>query len=229
METPQFQLKTTKFMFTITNHQKTLDELRDFEHSRASGLIDPQMTAEKFTERLTENAQDSYEWLNNKGTWPPSVEDLSKIHKTLCKNLQNGGGVFYESGAIKYEESCRQMIKDIGADNSHQRLRALAAHTARCEGIELFKDHNSTVNRLALEAQMDIFLGRAQRPGVDQGNYLQAVELAQKGNPQVFADLIESNHRQAVDAKQEIWQFQRQTLGPDYSTNWRDQDPSIRR
>ncbi|MBB5040553.1 hypothetical protein [Prosthecobacter dejongeii] len=217
-------------MFTITNHQKTLDELRNFENTRERGLIDPQMTAEKFTERLNENAQDSYEWLTNKGTWPPSLEDLKQVHKTLCRDLQNGGGYIEdEAQALKYEESCRQMIKDMGTDNSQQRLIALAAHTARCEGIELFKDHNSTVNRLALEAQMDIFLGRAQRPGVDQANYLQAVDLAQKGNPQVFADLIESNHRQAVDAKQEIWQFQRQTLGPDYSTNWRDQDPSIRR
>lgn len=216
-------------MFTITNDQKTLDELRDFENTRANGLIDQKMTAEQFTKELKINAQNAYEWLSNKGTWPPNLEDLSQVHLTLCGDLQKGGGILDAAESAKYEASCRQMISDIKTDNSQQRLIALAAHTARCEGIELFKDHNSTVNRLALEAQMDIFLGRAQRPGVDQENYLQAVDLAQKGNPKVFADLIESNHRQAVDAKQEIWQFQRQTLGPDYSTNWRDQDPSIRR
>jgi hypothetical protein len=95
--------------------------------------------------------------------------------------------------------------------------------------MQLFSDHNSTVVRLALEAQMDMFLGRANRPAVDQGNYLQAVEEAQNGRTDNLAFMIKRNHEMAIDAKRGLELNQTQKLGPDYSTDWNDQNPSRQR
>jgi hypothetical protein len=216
-------------MFTLTDDQKSLEQVRDFANTKANGLVERSMSAEKFTQQFQVNAQIAYKWLTDKGSWPPSIEDLKTVHETLCERLQKGGGEVNPDEVSRYNASCSQFVADVKDANGDQRIVALAAHTARCESMQLFSDHNSTVVRLALEAQMDMFLGRANRPAVDQGNYLQAVEEAQNGRTDNLAFMIKRNHEMAIDAKRGLKLEQTQKLGSDYSTDWNDQNPSRQR
>lgn len=224
-------------MFTLVNPDESLESVRDYANTKAQGLLLQGMSAEDFTARISRNAQAAYDWAAGKiygtGEATLSAEDIAKIHQTLCGSLQKGGGVLDPKEAARYNESREQLINDFSqwhARAGHdQRIEAIANHTARCEGIRLFPDHSSTVCRVALEAYMDNEFGPAVRPGESQQNYLDAVVKAQNGNSQDLCYLIKNNHQKAVDAGNKIWPGQSQTLGPDYSTNWKDQDPSIRR
>ena len=223
-------------MFTITNHIRSLEETRDFANTQANGLIDRSMSAEKFTRELQSNAQQAYNWVTDKGSWPLSIADLKEVHKVLCGDLQTGGGVCDPKAAQSYEQACKEFQTNVyeAKESLHQTPEraqekvtiAIAEHLARCEAIPLFADHNSTVNRLACEVNMDMILGRAQRPGVDQGHYVQALQEAQNGSPKNLAFMIANNHNQALEAKKELWPFQTQELGPDYTNNWKAQDAS---
>ena len=205
-------------MFTLANSNRPLANTRDFAHTQASGLIDQNMSAGGFTRALQVNAQAAYERAStivSEGQWPLSVNELGKVHKQMCRGLQTGGGAMNEGELLRYQASCGRLFNDVGSSNSSRdRITALAEHTARCEGMKIFTDHNSTVHRLALEAHMDMFLGKAKRPSIDQDDYLAAVAKAQLGDSTSLAKLIEKNQEAGMRL-----QDQTQRLGPDYSTS----------
>lgn len=189
-------------MFTLSSSSKTLAETRDFAHTQATGLINPNLSAEQFTRRLQKNAQEAYERARDKvleGQWPLPLPELENAHEKLCEGLQKVGGQMDLAEATKYNESCDILRQDIGAAKTAQeRLHPLAAHVARCEEMRIFRDHNSAVHRLALESHMDMFLGPSNRAAVNQSNYVDAVKQAQNGDLKPLADLIEKNHQQGV-------------------------------
>lgn len=213
-------------MFTLTNSTRTLAKSRNFVHTQTTGLIDQAISAEHFTDKLERNAQIAYKKVSDKvmdGQWPLSIGELQKSHETLCGELQTGGGQMNFGEALRYQASCGELINSIkSANTSRDRITALAEHTARCEGMQIFLDHNSTVHRLALEAHMDMFLGKAQRPPIDQDAYFAAVEKAQNGNSKPLVKLIENNQEQG--AKVLSWTERmsldyKQNLGPDYAVS----------
>lgn len=195
--------------------------------------MDPTITAEKFTQEMSVNSQKAYAFVSDRverGAWPLTIDDLKQAHESMCRGLQTIGGKLNLEEVPKYEASCEKFVKDMGAAISQdQMVLAMASHTARCEGIQLFEDHNSGVHRIALEANMDMVLGKAQRPGTDQEYYQRVVQEAQMGKPEGLAFLIQGNHDLAMDAKRGLHMGKTQTLGPDVSTNWRDQDPGMNR
>lgn len=192
--------------------------MRNFAHTQKSGLIDQGMSAEDFTKELRRNAQTAYDRASDKvmhGEWPLSAKDLKEAHKDICGDLQTGGGDVTPGGDFRYHASFGRLKNDVAtAYTSRDRITALAEHTARCEGMKMFDDHNSTVHRLALEAHMDMFLGKAQRPAIDQDVYRAAVEKAQNGDSKPLAKLIEQNQEAGMRLVD-----QTQRLGPDYSTS----------
>jgi hypothetical protein len=220
-------------MFTLVNPDKSLAEARNFAHTQETGLNDPTITAEEFTERMQLKSQKAYAFVSDRverGAWPLTIDDLKQAHETMCEGLQTIGGKLNLEEVPKYEASCKKFVEEIGsAISQNQMVLAMASHTARCEGIQLFEDHNSGVHRIALEANMDMVLGKAQRPGTDQEYYQRVVQEAQMGKPEGLASLIQRNHDLAMDAKRGLPMEKTQTLGPDVSTNWRHQDPGMDR
>lgn len=96
-------------MFTLTNHRQALAATREFAHTQSSGLIDPGITAETFTEKLQRNAQIVYAIASDagmRGQWPLPIEELRRVHRGLCAGLQTGGGELDPHEASKYEASC---------------------------------------------------------------------------------------------------------------------------
>lgn len=214
-------------MFTLNNPDLELAESRNYAHTQRMGLIDPKMTAEAFTERFQSNAQKAYAAAGSGGEWPLSIESLQKMHKTMCEGLQTVGGQLNQSEVLKYSASCEAFVDRMAlAQTPRDRAMALAEHTARCEGMSLFMDHNSSVHRLALESYMDVFFGKAQRPAVPQENYQEALQKAQWGQSGNLADLIQSNQRQAEEAKATLSMEKTQQLKSDYTRDWNSQNPS---